>query len=173
MASTGPTAFEAAVRVAELIATLLTIGGILWALYFFPRNERKRQKAEVDELMVRCNDIYLRFLELQLEYTDVGATDFDTALRSDLSPAQREQQRALFAYLCSMCERVYHLCLKPDGGHVDEEWGPWRDWLEGSWVKNPNFVAYWRGGGDVNWSPEFTREINLLIADADVQARAS
>jgi hypothetical protein len=90
-----------------------------------------------------------------------------------LSPEEVAQQRAIFEYLISICERAF-IAHRETSDSVEEyvSWDHWGQWISG-YFANPNFAAYWEEFCATGMCEMFTAKYVEFLRQASGAARAS
>lgn len=126
----------------QVLSFLITAVSVAYAAFFYRRNERKKRLNEEVELMERANEPFRNFLELQLQYPNLGMhTSAKVHLLENLSDEDRVRQRVMSEFLLSILENAYYLSGR--GQPLHGEWPVWDAWLRISYADNPNFRYWW------------------------------
>jgi hypothetical protein len=122
----------------RLLADVVTIIGLPFAVVVFIWEQRKERQIEQEELYQRLSDEYTTFMKLVIDNSDLKllGRGIDPA---DLTEEQGERRTALFSILVSLFERAYLLVydekMNRDTARL---WQSWEDSMR-DWCKRPDF----------------------------------
>lgn len=151
---------ESANQVLQLIAHLVTIGGVPIAIYMY-RAQKLRERREREELVFdELGDKYEEFMQLCLRHpnADVFAGAEESEPSSQL---QLNVEHALFAVLISLFERAYLMFKDQHAAHRERQWAGWVLFME-SYVIRRSFQRVWNAIG-LQFDSEYVAFLNNLI----------
>jgi hypothetical protein len=122
------------------------VGVLIPSVTFLKELHKEREedqlsvKHERDRYFSRTQDNYFRFLELVVQYPDLGVYSSEPD-RTDLSPADQVRRAALYDMLFAIFEAVYR-----DSRETPELWvNSWPGWRAhlADYLRKPSFRDYW------------------------------
>lgn len=123
----------------ELLAYIVTVIGLPFAIVIFFYEQRKERENEEEAAWQQLSDAYIDFLEVVLANPDLKLRS--RALTPDLTDEQRERMLVIFDMLISLFERAYLLLYEED---MDEKqrrrWHSWDDYMR-EWCDREDFRA--------------------------------
>lgn len=123
----------------ELLAYVVTVIGLPFAIVIFFYEQRKERENEEEAAWQQLSDAYIDFLEVVLANPDLKLRS--RALTPDLTDEQRERMLVIFDMLISLFERAYLLLYEED---MDEKqrrrWHSWDDYMR-EWCDREDFRA--------------------------------
>lgn len=145
----------------ELLANLVTVVGLPFAIVAYILDRREARENEEFELQERLSASYTEFLRLALENADLRILSRDAT--PDLTPEQEERMIALLGVLVALFERafvsMYEDRLTRAGAR---RWRSWEDWMR-EWCARADFrsrLDELLDGED----PDFARHLRALAA---------
>lgn len=152
----------------EALSYVVTILGFPTAVFVFVYEQRKRQRAETDELHRGLSEEYDNFLKLGLDHADLLLFRRERSA-AEFSEEQLERRDLMFRMLISLFEKAFIILHDED---MDEEarrrWNSWEDDMA-EWCRRDDFRALLpvllEGEDDA-----FARYLRAMAAEAEAAA---
>lgn len=126
--------------VLEALSYLVTILGLPTAVFVFVYEQRKRLRAESDELHRGLSEEYDNFLKLALEHADLLLFRRERG-PDEFSEEQLERRDLMFRMLISLFEKAYIILYDDDmGPEARRRWNSWEDDMV-EWCRREDFRA--------------------------------
>ena len=128
-----------AIDVWELLAYIVTVFGLPFAILVFVHEQRKARENEEEQTWQLLSDGYTRFLERVIANPDLKMGS--ERATSGLTEEQQERTLAMFAILVALFERAYLLAYDERmSGKKLRRWRSWEDYMR-EWCRRADFRA--------------------------------
>jgi hypothetical protein len=133
--------------------------------------ERARRRREIYD---GVSNTYRRFLELTLQYPNVGATQAEPDIgRNELSEDERATQGQLFEFLMGVLEEAYLVYRDASSKQRRQQWAGWEAFIDG-YCQRKSFRE-WRKENAVpvsQYDSDFELYLDQRIASAEARSAA-
>jgi hypothetical protein len=153
---------------AEIVAYLVTIGGVPGAVALFYLQKRKEREEREERAFDELDDKYVEFMALCLQHRNVDV--LDPPLPDDYEPDadQRRIEHALFAILISLFERAH---VMYNDLYETSQWQVWILFMK-SYCNRKSFLRVWKAIGN-QFDPKFQDLLNKKLISATSGTRGS
>ncbi len=122
---------------ALLLANIVTIFALPYAIYTFTLEQRKERENEDEEAYQILSDAYIDFLKLALEHCDLKLRTKTATV--NLTEEQLERRKVLFEILISLFERAYLTTYSNSmSPQQRRRWHSWEDFMH-EWCRRDDF----------------------------------
>lgn len=124
------------------ITALAAIAASLLMIFIETKNENRRNAELLADKVYDDLDIrYIEFLKLTLDYTHLDLLDVPQENPPELTPKEREQQKALYTIVISLLERA-HVSFLKDMDSREHQWAGWDHYAD-NYMKREAFRKTW------------------------------